>query len=276
MIVPARCALSGIILYIKYMRYASLASSSSGNCHAISDGERALLIDAGISFKQIRLRLEGLGWSLGQVRGVAVTHEHDDHIKALPMILKHTDWEILATPDTMGAIEAKKGWEVPSSRWTQIEAGRAVHWNDWEVHPFSVPHDGKDTVAFKIEARGKKMAVVTDLGYVTKLAMEYCKDLDFLAIESNHDVDMLREGPYDPWLKSRILGKQGHLSNDACAALLAKIISPDLKNVVLAHLSENNNDPALAKLASITVIDQSGMGAALHVASPNEPFEIIL
>jgi len=106
--------------------------------------------------------------------------------------------------------------------------------------------------------------------------MEYCKDLDFLAIESNHDIDMLREGPYEPWLKARILGKHGHLSNDACAALLGKIISPDLKNVVLAHLSENNNDPALAKLASITVIDQSGMGAALHVASPNEPFEIIL
>jgi phosphoribosyl 1,2-cyclic phosphodiesterase len=258
------------------MRYASLASSSSGNCHAISDGEKVLLIDAGISFKQIRVRLEGLGWSLGQVRGVAVTHEHDDHIKALPMILKHTDWEILATPDTMGAIEARKAWEAPSSRWTQIEAGRAVHWNGWDVHPFSVPHDGKDTVAFRIEAGGKKMAVVTDLGYVTKLAMDYCKDLDFLAIESNHDVDMLREGTYDPWLKNRILGKQGHLSNDACAALLAKIISPDLKNVVLAHLSENNNDPALAKLASITVIDQTGMGAALYVASPNEPFEIIL
>jgi phosphoribosyl 1,2-cyclic phosphodiesterase len=258
------------------MRYASLASSSSGNCHAISDGVRTLLIDAGISFKQIRVRLGGLGWNLLQVRGVAITHEHDDHIKALPMILKHTDWEVLATPDTLDTLKEKRGWEVPSSRWVSIAAGRTANWQTWEIRPFSVPHDGEDTVAFRIEAGGKRLAIVTDLGHVTKLALEYCKDLDFLAIESNHHVDMLRDGPYDPKLKTRILGRLGHLSNEACADLLAKVISPDLKNVVLAHLSQQNNEPALAKLASSAIIAKAGLYTALHVASPNDPFEIDL
>jgi len=256
------------------MLYASLASGSRGNCHAISDGERILLIDAGISFLQIRNRLNSLNWRLDQVQGVAVTHEHSDHINAIPVILRKTNWPILATPGTLEAIETIKGIEVPKSRWIPLAAGRDASWEGWTLYPFAVPHDTADPVAYRLEATGFVLAVITDTGYPTALAIEYSKDLDLLVLESNHDIDMLREGSYPPELKARILSRVGHLSNDACAEMLGKIISPKLKHVVLAHLSEQNNEPALARLASSSVISRAGSGAALHVATQSEVLEI--
>jgi phosphoribosyl 1,2-cyclic phosphodiesterase len=256
------------------MLYASLASGSKGNCHAINDGGRILLIDVGISFLQIRTRLQALNWCLDQVKGVAITHEHSDHIHAVPMILKKTDWQILATTDTLRTIEAIKNIEIPKSRWVPLSRGQGTNWEGWGIHPFSIPHDAEDPVAYRIEAAGLSMSIMTDLGQPTNLAVDYGRDLDLLVLESNHDIEMLREGPYDPILKKRILSRNGHLSNDACAELLSKIISPQLKHVVLAHLSEQNNDPALARLASESVISQTGIAASLHVASQNNPLEL--
>ena len=155
-----------------------------------------------------------------------------------------------------------------------MSAGRATNWEGWRIHPFAVPHDAIDPVAYRIEAAGIKMAVMTDLGYPTTLAVDYGQDLDFLVLESNHDIGMLREGPYPPYLKARILSRVGHLSNDACAGLLSNIITPALKHVVLAHLSEQNNDPALARLASTSAVSQIGKGTSLHVASQGETLEI--
>jgi len=252
------------------MLYASLASGSKGNCHAISDEERILLIDVGISLLQIRNRLQHCGWHPSQVQGVAITHEHSDHINAVPVILKRTDWPILATPDTLKAIEITKNIEIPKSRWIPLSAGQATNWEGWMIHPFAVPHDAIDPIAYRIEAAGIKLAVMTDLGYPTTLALDYGKDLDFLVMESNHDIEMLREGPYPPHLKARILSRVGHLSNDACAELLSHIASPALKHVVLAHLSEQNNAPALARLATINAVSQIGKVTTLHVASQNE------
>jgi phosphoribosyl 1,2-cyclic phosphodiesterase len=249
------------------MRYASLASGSKGNCHAIDDGESTLLIDAGISLRQIKARLELLGWRAEQVRGLALTHEHTDHVRAVSVILNRTDWTILATPTTLEAVEIAQGIEVPKSRWVPLKAGQAKDWEGWRIHPFAVPHDAIDPVAYRVEAGGGRLAVITDLGYATALAVEYASGLDLLALESNHDVEMLREGDYPPQLKKRILGRLGHLSNETCAEMLAKVVSPELRHVVLAHLSEQNNDPALAKLASSDVLARAGSGAALHVAS---------
>jgi len=258
------------------MRYASLASGSKGNCHAIADGERILLIDAGISFLQIRSRLEGLNWRLGQVRGLAVTHEHTDHINAIPVILKKTDWTIMATPNTLRAIEISKGVEIPKRRCIPLTPGRSENWEGWLLSPFAVPHDAVDPVAYRIEAAGLSLGVITDLGYPTTLAVEYARSLDFLALESNHDIAMLREGPYPPILKARILSRVGHLSNEACAEFLQNIISPALRNVTLVHLSEQNNDPALARLASAGVLARSGGGIALGVATQGDALEILL
>jgi len=256
------------------MLYASLASGSKGNCHAISDGERILLVDAGISFLQIQNRLSSLKLHLDQVQGVAITHEHSDHINAIPMILKKTNWPILTTPGTLEAIEIVKHIEIPKSRWIPLAAGRYTPWEGWNLHPFAVPHDAIDPVAYRIEAAGFNLAIMTDLGYPTKLAIDYSKDLDFLVLESNHDIEMLREGPYPPMLKARVLSRVGHLSNDACAEMLNDIISPALQHIVLAHLSEQNNDPALARLASSSAINHADSCAALHVATQSEVLEI--
>ncbi|HNX94114.1 MAG TPA: MBL fold metallo-hydrolase [Holophaga sp.] len=254
------------------MRYASLASGSKGNCHAFSDGERILLVDAGVSYLQIRTRLESLGWDPGQVEAVAITHEHSDHIGAIPVLLRRTEWRFMATADTFGAVEKALGIEIPDSRRLTLKPGHAQAWDGWSILPFSTPHDALDSVAYRLEQGGWSAAVVTDLGHPTALVKDHCQDLDLLVLESNHDVTMLREGGYPPPLKARILSRVGHLSNEASAELLGHCLSKRLRDVVLAHLSEQNNDPALARFAAEEAL--RGHGAALHVASQRSPFTL--
>ena len=254
------------------MRYASLASGSKGNCHAFSDGERTLLIDVGLSFLQIRTRLAALGWDPGQVKAVAISHEHSDHIAAIPVLLRRTDWVFMTTPETLAAIERIQGLEIPSSRWLPLRPGRALDWNGWRLLPFSTPHDAVDSVAYRLEGDSFSAAVVTDLGHPTALVADHCRELDLLVLESNHDVQMLREGSYPPLLKARILSRVGHLSNEASADLLGQCLSPRLRAVVLAHLSEQNNLPDLARASAELVL--RGSGTRLHVASQRDPLEL--
>ena len=258
------------------MHYAALASGSKGNCHAISDGERTLLIDAGISLRQIRQRLEALGWGVGAVggpvRALALTHEHSDHIGALGVILRRTDWVILATADTRRAAGRAQGVEIPVNRWIELDAGHPQAWEGWRVLPFALPHDAADPVAYRVEAAGQACAVVTDLGHPTALVADHLQDLDLLVLEANHDVDMLREGDYPPQLKARILSRVGHLSNAAMAELLDRACSPRLKCLVLAHLSESNNHPDLARFAAEEVL--RGTSVALHVAHQRDPLAL--
>ncbi len=254
------------------MRYASLASGSKGNCHALTDGDRTLLIDAGLSYLQIRTRLEILGWSLATVKAVAFTHEHSDHIAALPVLLKHTDWSILATEETLKAICQIKGVQVPAERWIPLRPGHATDWEGWRILPFSTPHDATDPVAYRVEMGGMAAAVVTDLGHPTALVTDHCQGLDLLALEANHDIRMLREGDYPPVLKARILSRVGHLSNESTAELLDRVRSPRLRAVVLAHLSEQNNEPALARFAAEEALRESGI--LVHVASQREPLAV--
>jgi phosphoribosyl 1,2-cyclic phosphodiesterase len=251
------------------MHYAALASGSKGNCHALADGERTLLIDAGISLRQIRRRLEALNFRAGEVRALALTHEHSDHIGALGVILRRTDWVILATRETRRAAEKAQAVLIPADRWIELEAGRPLDWEGWRVLPFALPHDAADPVAFRIEAGACACAVVTDLGQPTALVADHLQDLDLLVLEANHDVDMLREGDYPPQLKARILSRVGHLSNAAMAELLARVCSPRLRRVVLAHLSESNNLPDLARFAAGEVL--RGTSVDLHLAHQREP-----
>ena len=258
--------------YTVPMRYASLASGSGGNCHAFAEGGRILLLDAGISFKQIRVRLEALGWDPGQVGAVAISHEHSDHVAALPMILKRTSWRILATEETLGAVQGIRGLELPAERWIPLDPGHATVWEGWRLLPFATPHDAADPVAFRLERDGFVAAVATDLGYATALVSEHCADADLLVLEANHDVQMLRDGEYPPQLKARILSRVGHLSNEAMAELLARVLAPRLQAVVLAHLSEHNNHPDLARFAAEEVL--RGADTLLRVASQGEPREL--
>lgn len=255
------------------MHYAALASGSKGNCHAFGDGERILLVDAGISLLRTRRTLTDLGWDPGQVRAVALTHEHSDHVGAVDVLLRRTDWAFLATAETKAAVEACRGVEIPDSRWIPLRAGRPCDWNGWRILPFALPHDAADPVAFRIEAAHRCAAVITDLGHPTALVADHAQNLDLLVLEANHDVDMLREGAYPPHLKARILSRVGHLSNEAMASLLDQVRSPQLQAVVLAHLSEQNNDPVLARLAAEEVLGR-GLGPKLHLARQREPLAI--
>ena len=254
------------------MRYASLASGSKGNCHALTEGGRTLLIDAGISLRQIRQRLEVVGADADAVQALALTHEHSDHVGALGVILRRTTWAILATPETRRAAEWAQGIQIPAERWIPLEAGHATDWEGWRVLPFALPHDAADPVAYRVETQGHACAVVTDLGHPTALVADHLQELDLLVLEANHDVDMLREGTYPPQLKARILSRVGHLSNAAMAELLARVLSPRLKQVVLAHLSESNNEPELARFAAQEVLQGTAVG--LHVAHQREPLAL--
>jgi phosphoribosyl 1,2-cyclic phosphodiesterase len=255
------------------MHYAALASGSKGNCHAFSDGERTLLVDAGISLRQIRQRFEILGPHGGEVQALALTHEHSDHIGALGVILRRTDWAILATSETRRAAEKAQGIPIPAQRWIELEAGHPLDWNGWRILPFALPHDAADPVAYRIEAGSSACAVVTDLGHPTALVADHLQDLDLMVLEANHDVDMLREGTYPPQLKARILSRVGHLSNASMAELLAKVLSPRLKQCVLAHLSEANNHPDLARFAAEEVL--RGSAVALHLAHQRIPLALV-
>lgn len=254
------------------MHYAALASGSKGNCHALSEGGQTLLIDAGISLLQIRQRMAALELDSGSVRALALTHEHSDHIAAVGVILRRTDWAILATAATRAAVERIQGIEIPASRWIEVVAGRSRDWEGWRLLPFALPHDAEDPVAYRIEAGGSAAAVVTDLGHPTALVADHLQELDLLVLEANHDVDMLREGDYPPQLKARILSRVGHLSNAAMAELLGRVLSPRLRQVVLAHLSESNNDPGLARFAAEEVL--RGTAVALHLAHQRDPLTL--
>jgi phosphoribosyl 1,2-cyclic phosphodiesterase len=257
------------IRYAGTVKYAALASGSKGNCHAFSNGGRTLLLDAGISLKQIRLRLAALGWDPDSVRAVALSHEHTDHIAAVPVLLRRTDWVFLGTADTLAAVQAIHQIEIPAHRLVLLRAGHATDWDGVRLLPFTIPHDAVDPVAFRLEWAGFCAAVVTDLGQPTALVADHCADLDHLTLEANHDVQMLREGGYPPVLKARILSRVGHLSNESMADLLNRVLRPRLRSVVLAHLSEQNNDPALARLAAETVL--GGTLAELRLACQHEP-----
>ena len=253
------------------MHYAALASGSAGNCHAFGDGERTLLIDAGLSLKQVRERMAGLGLDPASVKAVALTHEHSDHIGAVGVMLRNTDWSFLATAETRRAVEAVQG-VIPSHRWIEVRAGHALDWEGWRLLPFALPHDAADPVAWRVEAHGLAMAVVTDLGHPTALVADHCAELDLLVLEANHDIDMLREGGYPAQLKARILSRVGHLSNVAMAELLAQVRGARLKQVVLAHLSESNNLPELARLAAEEAL--RGHPASLHLAHQRRPLSL--
>lgn len=258
------------------MQYAALASGSKGNCHAFCDGQRTLLVDAGISLRRIRESLSGLGWDPGKVCAVALTHEHSDHIGAVEVLLRRTDWAFLATPETKAAVERcfDREKEIPGSRWIPLRAGHPLDWDGWRVLPFSLPHDAEDPVAYRVEFGGRSAAVATDLGHATALVADHLQDLDLLVLEANHDVDMLREGTYPPQLKARILSRVGHLSNAAMAGLLDGALGARLRHVVLAHLSEQNNDPALARLAAEEVL-RTHPDIQLRLASQREPFALL-
>ena len=251
------------------MDYASLASGSKGNCHAINHNGAVLLIDAGLSLRQVERRMNLIGWDVGSVQGVAITHEHNDHISALPVLLRNTAWQFLLTAQTKKAIELKMHVVIPDSRWVPIQSGSSLEFGPWTIKPFSLPHDAVDPVAFRIESEGRSLAVITDLGHISQVVRQSCAGLETLVIESNYDEQMLVDGGYTPELKARILSKVGHLSNEDTAGLLSTMDTSHLHRVVLAHLSEENNHADLARSSAMMALQNTR--ARVFIADQHNP-----
>jgi len=255
------------------LRLCVLASGSKGNSIYIEGGGARVLIDAGLSGKELSARLDSVGLAPESLDAIIVTHDHHDHTSGAGVMARRYKLPIYSGYGTITASEKRWG-KVENIQ--EIEAGALFTINDLEFYPFSTPHDAAEPMGFIFRAGDKKGGIATDLGFVTRLVRESLKSCDLLVLESNHDQQMLMDGPY-PWqLKQRVKSRVGHLSNVECAQLLDDINHADLKGVVLAHLSETNNDPQLA-LRSLTKNMKTKLppGVGLSLAWQNRAGEML-
>ncbi len=228
------------------MRFCNIASGSSGNCTYAGDDETHLIIDAGISGKRIEAGLNDLDLTTADVTGVLITHEHTDHIGGLGVIAKRYGIPVYATGGTIDAIRDNTRLNIPDHLFHVIRGDDEFCIGDFRILPIPVSHDAAEPVAYRLENNGTRVSVATDLGVYDEHIVECMSDSDLLMLEANHDVHMLEAGPYPYSLKRRILGEKGHLSNDHCGKLLTELISDRLQQVVLGHLSKDNNMEELA------------------------------
>lgn len=228
------------------MQFVSLASGSKGNCYYLASDEGAFLVDCGISLKRIEQRVATLGCGgMEAIRGVLLTHEHRDHIAGLGPLLRRHRIPVYGTRDTLDALEEKVIGKVDRHLFYALDDD-ALTLADFHISYSRVSHDAADPVSYQITWQDKKIGMLTDSGVLSDDNMNALYDSDLLLIEANHDADMLRDGPYPYYLKQRIAGRLGHLSNVNCAKALPELIGARTKHVVLAHLSEQNNSPTYA------------------------------
>ncbi len=249
---------------------AVLASGSRGNATYVSDGSTAILIDAGLSGIQIQHRMAEKGLDPKDLDAIVVSHEHTDHIQGVGVLARRFNLSVHVNDPTWKA-SAKSLGKLP--RVCPFSCGQAFSIGGLSIHPFSVSHDATDPAGFAIGANGTKLGVATDLGIVTGVVRTHLEETDILILEANHDPQMLVDGPY-PWpLKQRIRGRSGHLSNEDAALLLETLRHDRLAHVILAHLSEENNTPDIARKTVETVL--TGTQTTLHVADQRSGSRVI-
>ncbi len=228
------------------MEFCSLASGSSGNCIYVGHNDTAILVDAGISGKKIEAGLMQLGVNPASVKGILVTHDHCDHTQGAVIYARRFNIPIYATGGTLDFLSRTSRCAPPNSLLNRVNPDEEFRIGDITVHPFRVSHDAIDPVAYTLCADGKKLSMATDLGLYDEYIIDVLSGSDALYIEANHDINMLMLGSYPYTTKLRIASQLGHLSNEACAELVAKVQNENLKAVVLAHISKENNLEELA------------------------------
>lgn len=233
------------------MRLCSIASGSSGNCIYVGTDTTHLLVDTGISGKRTETGLNELELSLSDMDGILITHEHADHISGLGVVSRKYGIPIYATEKTIEAIKNTKSLgSIDDSLFREVRSDEKLTIKDMVIHPMKVSHDAAEPVAYRFYHGSKKMGVITDLGCFDDYTVASLRGLDVILMEANHDVNMLQVGPYPYYLKQRILGKRGHLSNELSGRLLNSILHDKMQKIILGHLSKENN---LAELAYETV-----------------------
>ena len=263
------------------MRVSILASGSSGNLTLLETEHTRLVVDAGLGKRETLARLAAIETDVDHIDGILITHEHNDHCIGLPQMLGLWKAPLYVTEPTMGALQRGLP-ETLGKRLRGVEtihAGQCFTVGDIEIHAFAVPHDAADPIGFTFRSDGVKLALVTDLGYMPALVRVHLRAADCLVLESNHDLDMLKVGPY-PWMvKQRVLSRTGHLSNHAVSEFLADPEGFDAgaRFLVLAHLSQENNNPDLARLSAEEALSrrpaEAAFGGQLLVASQDVPLK---
>ena len=239
------------------MRICLLASGSKGNSLLVESGQTRILIDAGLSARELRKRLALVGVDAESLNALLITHEHTDHVRGLGPLVRQLDLPVYLQTDL-----ARKLPDVGKPECVhEFADGESFTINDLTVRPFAITHDSLAPVGFSLSGEQGKVGIATDLGVATRLVADCLKDCRSLVIETNHDEELLRDGPY-PWkLKQRVRSNHGHLSNGAGSSLLQGLLWDGLESVFLGHLSETNNRPELALDAVNEVLDQQNVCA---------------
>jgi len=247
-----------------------LGSGSSGNCAYVETDQTRLLIDAGFSLRQIRKRLATIGRTPEKLDGILITHEHSDHIQGLAGLAEKLGIPVYCNRATLEGISPQLS---PKARCNLFETGACFELGDVLVQTFTVPHDAYDPVGFLLKTSSGNIGFLTDLGHVTKLVLERVRSANVLILEANHDIKMLQDCPHRPWsLKQRILGRHGHLSNEAAAETAEQLMSSDLRQIYLGHLSSECNRPELARRVVAQRLEAIGAAhVALEVTSQKAP-----
>jgi phosphoribosyl 1,2-cyclic phosphodiesterase len=253
-----------------------LGSGSRGNTTFIKTPTTRILIDAGLSRKEIAKRLTAIGEDPNGIDAILITHEHNDHMAGLKTLMKDLQVQVFLTAGTFLEIRAEE-FERKGSTLSPVSDGVTFRVGDADITPFAVPHDAAEPVAFSIHSEGVRVTQLTDIGHMPESVARYLKKSNVLILESNHDLEMLRVGPY-PWsLKQRLMGRFGHLSNTGVAQFIREQFDGTASHLMLAHLSERNNHPAVARQESMKALRDCGYNTTVTLTSqqyPTAPIQI--
>ena len=254
------------------MKICVLGSGSRGNCTLVEAGDTVLLIDNGFSGAEIRRRLLAIGREPESITAVLVTHEHNDHIAGVGVLSRQAGVPVYANPATHGAAGGRLGKLAATM---EFGTGEAFVIGDLRIHPFAVSHDTVDPVGFVLTDGQYRVGYCTDTGKITTLIEHHLRGCNALVLESNHDPQMLRDGPYPLRLQQRVRSNQGHLANEDAGEFLKKVLGDHLYHVVLAHLSETNNLPRLALEAVRTRLGPDCARLRIIAAAQDRPCPLL-
>ena len=253
------------------LKICILASSSAGNAVFIASGRTRLLIDAGLSRREIAKRLAAIGEDIGSLDAVLVTHEHTDHTCGLNALSKAAErpLPVYLTRGTARFIE----WDGCMPVLEEFQAGCSFTIGDFDIASFTIPHDAMDPVGYTLTSEGIKIAIATDLGYITQNIPDKLQDATVVLLEANHDLEMLRVGPY-PWsVKQRVMSRRGHLSNDVAGEFIKAHLGY-VHRLILGHISEHNNHPELVRNMGLKALNGRTLFTELVVAEPGVQSEV--
>lgn len=263
------------------VKFCVLASGSAGNTSFVGTSKTRVLVDAGLSVKDLVRRLHEIGEDPDSIDAVLITHEHSDHVAGLARFVRWREKRKKPVPVYVSRLTAPQlDWStdgkppeqpVPVER---FQAGSGWMLGNIAVQSFTIPHDAVDPVGFTFLAEGIKIGIATDLGYMPDSVRHHLRRSQILLVESNHDLDMLKVGPY-PWsVKQRVMGRNGHLSNAVTCDFLENDLDPGVQTLILGHLSEHNNHPEIVRIGAEQSLERRGMNINLVIAEQKKQTEV--